>query len=349
MFRRTTFISTITALVAAVSATVPAAASATIHISPAEDCVTYNATAHKANYRLVGVNADAQAETISIGDANLFSPIPTDRGQPIQFAPGRTVFDLSLTTGTSPLIWFLNGGSLSLSLTPSDLPFMRPCADRGPQITAVTPSQVTLNGTNATLTIYGQGLAGATVGIGGAGVDAGTPTATTNNRIDVPLNFEAGAAAGVRDLLVTAPNGDTVGCRGCVDVVDGGGTGSGQGPAGPAGPQGPAGPAGQQGPAGPAGPQGPAGARGPAGPAATTVTVQGQAVGAGRRRFAQTSAMCPAGASVLSGGYEIAPADAPHPPTVTVDHADGTQSWRVAARGGSGAYTLRAYATCLNG
>ena len=241
MFRRITLIGTITTLVAGGAASLPALASADIYITPAEDCVTYNASSHTANYRLAGVNADTTIETVPTGDSNLFSPIPTDRGQPNQFTPGRTVFELSLATSSTPLTWFLLGHPLTLTTNPSDLPFLRPCTDRGPQITAVTPTSLTLDGANQTLTIYGQGLAGATVGIGGAGVDAGTPTAATSNRIDVPVRFEAGTTAGVRDLFVTAPNGDEVGCQGCLDVASGTtGSGSGQGPAGPAGrPQGP--------------------------------------------------------------------------------------------------------------
>ena len=79
----------------AAAASLPAAASAAINISPAQECLTFNATSQTVNYRLAGVNADGADETLSVGDNNLFSPIPADRGQPVQFVPGLTQWNLS--------------------------------------------------------------------------------------------------------------------------------------------------------------------------------------------------------------------------------------------------------------
>ena len=88
---------------------------------------------------------------------------------------------------------FVHATSIRASV-PAALP------DRGPQITAVAPAQLSLGVPGQTLTVFGQGLDGASVTIGGAGVDAGTPTASTGNRLDVPVQFEAGAVAGAHAM-----------------------------------------------------------------------------------------------------------------------------------------------------
>jgi hypothetical protein len=78
------------------------------------------------------------------------------------------------------------------------------------------------------------------------------------------------------------------------------------GDAGPAGPPGPAGPQGDPGPPGAQGPQGEAGPPGPPGPAGgsdATVTTQTATVGGGT--FTTVIAACPAGTSVVAGGYSV--------------------------------------------
>ena len=77
MFRRTTLIGTVAALVAGIAASEPAPASADIHISPALACVTFNATVADRELPLVGVNADRIIENIVVSDSNYFDPIPS--------------------------------------------------------------------------------------------------------------------------------------------------------------------------------------------------------------------------------------------------------------------------------
>jgi hypothetical protein len=68
------------------------------------------------------------------------------------------------------------------------------------------------------LTLFGQGLgAGPTVTIHGVAT-AGSPSAGTANRLDVPVTIGAAAGAGAHDLLVTNADGDQTGCRGCLRV-----------------------------------------------------------------------------------------------------------------------------------
>jgi hypothetical protein len=52
---------------------------------------------------------------------------------------------------------------------------------------------------------------------------------------------------------------------------------------------------------------------------------------------------------VVSGGFDLAPADGVDPPRVTQDHPVHASRWLVTARGAEGAqrYKLTAFATCV--
>ena len=118
-----------------------------------------------------------------------------------------------------------------------------------------------------------------------------------------------------------------------------------RGPRGdPGGPKGDIGPAGPLGPAGSAGPAGPAGPRGPAGPTGgledytiVTITVSGDAA----TKFIDLP--CPAGLSVIGGGYAASRDDVSVPLSLPVTDATG---WRVRAVGPIAEWEVHVYAIC---
>ena len=78
--------------------------------------------------------------------------------------------------------------------------------------------------------------------------------------------------------------------------------------------------------------------------------VRGRNLAIGTGQIVQASAVCPAGSSVVSGGYELTPAAGPRPPLATANRPDSGGAWHVTARAdGSGGFAVRAYATCLKG
>lgn len=79
-----------------------------------------------------------------------------------------------------------------MDLSTANLPFQRPCYDRGPAITAMTPTAIAPGANAQQLTIFGQDLKGATVSFSGSGVSA-TTTASTEQRLDVAVTADAGA------------------------------------------------------------------------------------------------------------------------------------------------------------
>jgi hypothetical protein len=274
-------------------------------------------------------NTGRASENILAGDLNFFQPNPSDRSQPNQFIPGNGTFDTSIDATNLPMIWYINNVSAGTGpLTGPDVVFDRPCPERGPSITAVSPAALAPGGGPQRVTVFGQGLKDATVSVSGAGVDVAAPGSTTEQRIDATVTPASDAATGLRDVIVTAPNGYEVGCRGCLLLDPGAST---VGPAGPAGSKGDTGP---QGPAGPKGDTGPVGVTGPAGDAAAaSVThASGSAVGIGRDGNASASATCPAGYSAISGGYDITGAGHTRDVDVIATHADGTRGWKVRVR-----------------
>jgi hypothetical protein len=317
------------------SVALPATAGAAVH--PEMQCVTYNAVTGTAQVRLAGVNTGPSGiviNDIAAGDDNFFSPAPMDREQPNQFIPGFTPWDYSVHADRGDITWSVQGNALTFSTASAELPFERPCAYRGPEISGVEPATLTLGGGAQSVTIFGVGLGtGATVAIDGVPT-AASPSAATANRLDVPVTIGAGVAAGAHDLLVTDANGNQTGCRGCVRV------------AAPAASPLP----GPQGPQGPHGPQGPLGQTGPAGAAGTvgrprTVRARAKTVRAGR--VVSSRVTCPAGTNVLSGGYDLAPARGGAAPLVTRNRPVAT-GWRVTVREArrSRAHRLTAYAVC---
>jgi hypothetical protein len=307
-------------------------------------CMTYDAQSGVAMPRFGYDNTGRATENILAGDYNFFEPGPLDRSQPNQFMPGNGTFDTSLDAAMLPMAWTINGvGSTTGPLTGSDVAFDRPCPERGPSITAVSPASLAPGGGPQRVTVFGQGLKDATISVTGSGVDVAAPDSTTEQRLNATVTPAPGAATGPRDVIVTAPNGYAVGCRGCLLLDPGASTVGPVGPAGPigdAGPQGPAGPKGDTGLQGPAGPKGDAGLQGPAGPtgpaggdAAASVThASGRAVRLGRDGRASASATCPPGYSAISGGYDITGAGDTRDVDVIATHADGNSSWKVSVR-----------------
>jgi hypothetical protein len=243
--------------------------------------------------------------------------------------PGNGTFDTSLDAAMLPMAWTINGvGSTTGPLTGSDVAFDRPCPERGPSITAVSPAALAPGGGPQRVTVFGQGLKDATVSVSGSSVDVIAPSSATEQRIDATVTPAPGAATGPRDVIVTAPNGYEVGCRGCLLLDPNASTVGPEGPAGPKGDTGVQGSTGPEGPAGPMGPQGPAG-----GDAAKSVThASGRAVRLGRDGNAAASATCPAGYSAISGGYDITGPGHTRDVDVIATHADGNSGWKVSVR-----------------
>jgi hypothetical protein len=345
------------ALATTVAAGAPASALAQVATRPTGLlCSTYNPQNGTDIARLGVDNAGVTIEDIPAGDENFFSPPPLDRNQPNQFAPGNSSWDYQFSGGglsaNGTLTWSIDGTPVTMDLSAPNLPFQRPCYDRGPAITSMTPTAIAPGASAQQLTIFGQDLKGATVSFSGSGVSA-TTTTSTEQRLDVAVTADAGAT-GARDVLVTSPDGTEVGCRGCLVLDPNAGSGAGtpgpQGPKGDTGPQGPKGDSGPQGPKGDTGAQGPAGPQGPAGKdaAASVTRVSGSAVSFDRHGLATGTASCPGGTSVISGGYAVTgPGDAPVV-SVSSNRAASATSWTVTARTlPYGGRHLVVSATCL--
>ena len=240
--RRLFLLLAVPALLAAATLGAPTTASAVTY-GTGVVCTTYHAQANTATIRFGYDNLFETIESIGPGDYNYFTPPPADPGQPEQFIPGNGSFDLTRAAGSPPLSWVLDGvAGKPADFAVADLPFERPCPERGPSISGLTPPAVAKGADPRALSIFGQGLAGGTVAVSGDGVTVTTADPGTEQRLDATVTVVPGAATGPRDVLVTAPDGDEVGCRGCLMVE-------------PDAPPvvGPAGPAGERGPAGPAG------------------------------------------------------------------------------------------------
>jgi hypothetical protein len=334
-------------LVATAAASAPAAHA--VDLAPSGVvCSTFDAGASTATLRLGTDNRERSIQTFGIGASNFFFPGLEDRGQPAEFLPGLQSWDLTVDANEEELYWGLNGQYLELEaqpyLDPETLPFQRPCPERGPQITSVVPSALRAGADDQRVTVYGQGLAGATATIDGAGVSTDPVADTSDQRLDLIVDVDAGASTNPRDLLVTDPQDLQTGCRHCVAL---------DAPAveqGPAGPEGPAGPAGPEGPAGPSGPEGAAGPEGPAGPGiATAPTAVDRATSAPvrfRRGKATATAVCPDGSSVVSGGHDVTRASGI---SIVSDRPADASGWQVTVRAESvhSNARLRVYATCL--
>jgi hypothetical protein len=324
-------------------------------------CTTFNAASTTSTMQLAAYNHSSVNQSVPAGDFNYLDPDPIDRGQPGVFAPGwsswSTSFPAVADDAAHQAVWVLNGSYQDiLDTRASEQPFQRPCADHGPAITSVSPALVPGGGAQG-LTIWGRGMAGATVLISGAGVHVATPTAAVDQRIDVAVTVDADAAKTPRDVLVKTPDGFEVGCRACLQIA----AGSGAPATGAQGPKGDKGDAGAQGPKGDAGPQGPkgdAGARGPAGapgapglPGAAAAVVRATSAPAsfGRDGLATASARCPAGTSVISGGHDVDTSSSFEVISVVTDEANGDRSWTVTVRAlpARGARRLTVSANCL--
>lgn len=316
-------------LTATAAAWAPAAHAATT--PNAVVCSTFDASTSTATLRLGTRNPGNSIETVPIGANNFFYPDLDDRGQPAQFIPGLQSWDLTVAASGQDLFWGLNGQYLVLApfLDPETLPFERPCPDRGPQITSVVPSSLRAGVADQRLTVFGQGLAGSAATVSGDGVSADAVADTSDQRLDVIVDVDAGASTDPRDLLVTDPQDRQTGCRHCVALdapaLD-------PGPAGPAGPVGPSGPEGAAGPAG-----------GDASPAVVRAT---SAPVAFRNGKASATAVCPDGRSVVSGGHDVSRAAGL---SVVADRPSDANSWQVTVRAESAPANarLRAHATCL--
>jgi hypothetical protein len=310
-------------------------------------CMTYHAAAGTATARLGYSNVapfGTTTETIVDGDYNYLEPDPSERGQPEQFVPGNGSWDLTVAADSPTLGWWINGFQTSVGLSGAQLPFDRPCPERGPSITAVSPAALA-PGESAQVTVFGQGLAGSTLAVSEPGVTVSAPSEATAQRLTATVTAAAGAAAGTRDVLVTDQAGNEVGCRGCLAIEAGAAPQPGPpgprgeqgmpGPPGPRGEQGSSGPPGPRGEQGPSGPPGPRGEPGPPGPARPTTVRQviGPPVAlAGDGDMTTATATCPAGASVVSGGYKLLGAGSPGAVIPTANAASGPSSWSVTLR-----------------
>jgi len=354
--RRGLLILALPALLAAAALGAPTTASAVTY-GTGVVCTTYHAQANTATVRFGYNNLFPVVESIGPGDYNYFTPPPPDSGQPNQFTPGNGSFDVTRPAGSSSLSWTIDGVSGEpADLAAAELPFERPCPERGPSISGLTPPAVTKGGDPSSLAIFGQGLAGGTVAVSGDGVAVTTAATESGQRLDATVTVAPGAATGPRDVLVTAPNGDEVGCRGCLMVeaeapplV---------GPAGPAGERGPPGPSGDRGPVGPTGQRGPAGERGrtgprgPAGPPGATGRVThatGTPVALGTDGSATAIARCPAGSTAIAGGYALSGKGAVRSLAVVADEPRGSDAWAVTvnARGAKPSRRLVTSVSCL--
>ncbi len=309
----------------------PATASATATASGIV-CTTYHAGAGTASVRYgysnVGATSSAFETVTELGD-DFFSPPPLERGQPLQLVAGNGSFDLTFAAGTEPApAWTINGTTETPDLAVADLPFERPCPERGPSISAVSPIGLAPGASGRDLTVFGQGLAGASVAVSGGGVSVGAPTASSEQRLDATVHVAPGAAAGPRDVLVTDGAGNEVGCRGCLTIGAGGEV---SGPPGPPGPRGEAGP--------------------PGASAASSASHVTAAERLGRHGEAAAVARCRAGSVAIAGGYRLAGYGKPAALSVLADGPKGTRGWAVAvkARGARKGQRLVVSVTCLAG
>jgi hypothetical protein len=314
-------------------------------------CTTFDAGSGQSTVRLAANNNSPSNESIPAGDFNYFDPGALDRGQPTMFAPGwsswSTTFPAVADDAAHQWAWVLNGAvDPILDMRASVQPFARPCADHGPAITSVSPTGLVLGSGAQALTIWGRGMAGATVVISGAGVHVATPTAAVDQRIDVPVTVDADAPKTPRDVLVTTPDNLEVGCRACLQITDAPSTAA----TGTQGPKGDKGDAGPQGPKGEAGSQGPAGAPGVSGAAPSVIRVTSGPTAFGRDRSATATARCPAGTSVISGGHKVDRSASFEALSVVTDEASGDRAWTVKVRAltSRSARRLTVSATCLS-
>jgi hypothetical protein len=320
------------ALLATAGLALPASALANFETKPTGlVCMTYNAQKGTGVARLGAYNSDIAIQSIPAGDLNYFDPNPANRSQPAQFAPGNSSFDQAFTAGDGTATWYINGVPAAVDHATAGLPFDRPCPDRGPSITAVTPVAAAPGAAAQRLTVFGQGLKGGSVSVSGSGVSLADPGATTEQRIDATMTVASDATPGARDVLVTSPSGEQVGCRGCL-VLDP----NARGVTGPAGPKGDTGPAG---PAGPAGKDA----------VGAVSRVTGTPVAFDRDGTITAVANCPAGTKVISGGYELTGTVLPSLTSVFANRATSATQWGVTVRldGIRAGRRLTASATCL--
>jgi hypothetical protein len=326
------------ALFAAAALGAPTSASAVTY-GTGVVCTTYHARASTATIRFGYDNLFDTIESIAPGDDNYFTPPPPDSGQPNQFIPGNGSFDLTRAAGSPPLSWVLDGvAGEPADFGVADLPFERPCPERGPSISGLTPPDVAIGAGVRSLAIFGQGLAGGTVTVSGEGVAVTTAGAGTEQRLDASLTVAPDAETGPRDVLVTAPNGDEVGCRGCLMVE-----------AEPALVVGPAGPAGERGPAGPAGERGPAAEGGSAGAGLQVFHATGPPARLGADGSATAVARCPGGSTAIAGGYSLRGKGGLRSLAVLADQPRGDHAWAVtvSARGAEPSRRLVATVSCM--
>jgi hypothetical protein len=307
-------------------------------------CTTFDAATNASTVQLAADNHSETNESVPVGNFNYFDPGPLDQGQPGMFAPGWSSWSATVPAvaddAAHELAWVLNGSYDSILDTRASVqPFARPCVDHGPAITSVSPTGLVAGGGAQTLTVWGRGMAGATVVVSGTGVHVATPAADVDQRIDVPVTVDADASETSRDLLVKTPDGIEVGCRACVQIADAPkmvATGA-KGDPGPQGPQGPQGDRGLQGPAG------------ASGATPSVVRATSGSIAFGRDRSATATARCPAGTTVISGGHNVEPSSSVQALSVLIDEASGDRSWtvRVRAAPSRGARRLTVSANCL--
>jgi hypothetical protein len=143
-------------------------------------CTTFDAATNASTVQLAAYNHSATNQSVPIGDFNYFDPGPLDQGQPGVFAPGWSSWSATVPLvaddAAYELAWVLNGTYDSILDTRASVqPFARPCADHGPAVTSVSPTGLVAGGGTQALTVWGRGMAGATVLVSGGGVHVATP------------------------------------------------------------------------------------------------------------------------------------------------------------------------------
>jgi hypothetical protein len=88
-----------------------------------------------------------------------------------------------------------------------------------PSVTAVAPASA-IQGSQPTLALTGGNFAhGATVTVSGGGVSVGAVVVNSASSVDAPINVDADAAVGARDVTVTNADGASGTCAGCLTIT----------------------------------------------------------------------------------------------------------------------------------
>jgi len=138
-------------------------------------------------------------------------------GSTVVVTPAATGFTISGVTVTSPTTITATFatttaaaiGSVNIEVvTPAGASNTLPFAITGPVLTSIAPASANRGTTGLVVTLTGTGLTGATsVNFSGGGIAVTTLTVNSDTSVSATINIAAGAAAGARNVTVTAPGG----------------------------------------------------------------------------------------------------------------------------------------------